>query len=92
ASYDFAIIPVTASRSQDKLRDQLLEAKGVPTKLFVHLKIDQDDTGAVPHIMETLRALGIKHYGIASGNDLYGYNESNIAKEMAKGTLAVFGG
>ncbi|MGD8560068.1 MAG: poly-beta-1,6-N-acetyl-D-glucosamine N-deacetylase PgaB [Gammaproteobacteria bacterium] len=92
ASYDFVIVPVTASRSQDKLRDQLLEAKGVPTKLFVHLKIDQDDTGAVPHIMETLRALGIKHYGIASGNDLYGYNESNIAKEMAKGTLAVFGG
>ncbi len=74
------------------MRNELLEAKGLPTTLFVHIKIDDDDTGAIPHVMETLRALGIKHFGIASGNNLYGYNESNIAKEMAKGTLAVFGG
>ena len=93
AAYDFVIVPVTASRSQDKLRKQILEAKGLPTTLFVRLEFNDDDAGMVPQVMETIRALGIKHYGIALNNNFYGFgNNTGIAEEMAKGTLAVFGG
>lgn len=93
AAYDFVIVPVTVSRSQDKMRKQILQAKGLPTTLFVHLRFDNDDAGILPQVMETIRALGIKHYGIALNNNFYGFgNKSGMAKEMAKGTLAVFGG
>jgi biofilm PGA synthesis lipoprotein PgaB len=93
ARYDFVIVPVNASQSQDGLRKEILQAKGLPTTLFIQIRFGDDEQGKMPQVMETLRALGIKHYGVATNTDFYGYSdESDMAKEMANGTLAVFGG
>ena len=91
--YDFLILPVAANQPEDELRKQVLKAKGLPTRLFIQVKVDDDHTESVPGIIDTIRALGIKHYGIALQKDLYGFdNNISITKELAKGTLAVFGG
>jgi len=78
--YDFIILPVTTSEPSDEIRDRVLRATGLPTKLFVEVKVDNNDDSSLPGVIDMIKNLGIKHYGVAYKNDL------------AKETLAVFGG
>lgn len=89
--YDFVILPVNANEPSDEIRDRILQATGLPTKLFVQVKVDDNDNSTLPRVMDMIRNLGIKHYGVAYKNDLYGQMNTH-AKDMAKETLAVFGG
>lgn len=91
--YDFVILPVNANDSTDEIRDQILKATGLPTKLFVQVKVDDSDQSTLPRIMDMIRNLGIKHYGIAHKRDLIGQSNSYTrATQSATETLAVFGG
>lgn len=78
--YDFIILPVNASEPGDEIRSRILKATGLPTKLFVQVKGGDKDDSELPRVLDMIKNLGIKHYGVAYKND--------IAKE----TLAVFGG
>jgi len=78
--YDFVIVPVNTSEPSDEIRDKVLRATGLPTKLFVQLKVNENDESSVPGVIDMIKNLGIKHYGVAYKDDL------------AKETLAVFGG
>jgi len=80
SDYDFIILPVNASESGDEIRDRILKATGLPTKLFVQVKGGDRDDSDLPRVLDMIKNLGIKHYGVAYKND------------MAKETLAVFGG
>ena len=90
-NYDFVILPVNASESSDEIRDRILKATGLPTKLFVQVKVNDSDNSTLPRVMDMIRNLGIKHYGVAYKNDLYGRMNTR-ANDIAKETLAVFGG
>lgn len=91
--YDFVILPVQVGQKHDELRQEILKAKGLPLKLFVQVKVDNQHSDALPEVLDTIRGLGILHYGTFYQNGFYGSrNEFSITKEMAKGTLAVFGG
>ncbi|NOZ51898.1 MAG: polysaccharide deacetylase family protein [Gammaproteobacteria bacterium] len=94
SEYDFAIIPIKASLSPEAFRKKILEAKGLPMKLLFYVEDDNYNAKSLPAIVETLRSLGVQHYGIASRKDLYSFNLNaiNNTYELADGTLAVLGG
>jgi len=91
--YDFIILPVEGSQSNEKLRKKILKAKGLPTKIFIQIKVPQEETSALPKIEETIRSLGVEHYGIDTDRDFYslhgGFTNMN---QSANGILAGFGG
>ncbi len=92
-AYDFVILPVNISEPSDEMRDRILKATGLPTKLFVQVKVNNQDDSTLPRVLDMIRNLGIKHYGVAYKNGLYGQiNGYTHANGMAKETLAVFGG
>lgn len=93
SAYDFVILPVNADDSSDDIRDRILKATGLPTKLFVQVKVKDSDNSTLPRVMDMIRNLGIKHFGVAYKNDLIGkINGYTHANGMAKETLALFGG
>lgn len=91
--YDFVILPVNAANSNDAIRDQILKVTGIPTKLFIQVKVEDGDDRILPRVIDMIRNLGIKHYGVAHAQDLHAH-EGNYtrANDLAKGTLAVVGG
>jgi biofilm PGA synthesis lipoprotein PgaB len=91
--YDFVILPVEGSGYSERLRKDILNAKGLPTKLFIHVKVPQDELSTVPHIEETIRSLGIKNYGIDINKDFYSLlSNFLVPNQSANGLLAGFGG
>jgi hypothetical protein len=93
SSFDFVILPVNAANSSDEIRDRILKVTGIPTKLFIEVKVEDGDDRTLPGVIDMIRNLGIKHYGVSHAQDLHARkNEYTHAYDMAKGTLAVFGG
>jgi len=93
SAFDFVVLPVSTNEPTDEIRDRILKATGVPVKLFVQVSVSDDDDSTLPGVIDMIRNLGIKHYGVAHKNDLYGQvNAFSHANDMAKDTLAVFGG
>ena len=92
STYDFVMLPVNVSEPSDEIRDRILKATGMPTKLFVQVKVTDQDDSTLPSVLDMIRNLGIKHYGVAYKNGLYGLNEQTHANGMAMETLAVSGG
>lgn len=91
--YDFVLMSIPASRSMEKMRKKLQEAKELPTNLFVQVQVDKDDAAIIPQIMQTIQVLGITNFGIALDKDLYSYfSESRINNKLANGMLAGIGG
>ena len=91
--YDFVLMSIPASRSMDKMRRKLQEAKELPTKLFVQIQVDDDDAAIIPQIMQTIQELGITNYGIHLSKDFYSFfSESHIKNKVANGMLAGIGG
>ena len=91
-AYDFVMLPVNISEASDEIRDRILKATGMPTKLFVQVKVNGQDDSTLPRVLDMIRNLGIKHYGVAYKNGLYGLNEFTHANGMAMEALAVSGG
>jgi len=92
-SYDFVLMSIPASRSMEKMRRKLLEARKLPTNLFVQVQVDKDDAAIIPQIMQTIQVLGITNFGIALDKDLYSYlTDSRIHNKVANGMLAGIGG
>jgi len=92
-SYDFVLMSIPASRSMEKMRRKLVEAKELPTNLFVQVQVDKDDAAIIPQIMQTIQVLGITNFGIALDKDLYSYlTDSRIYNKVANGMLAGIGG
>lgn len=93
SSLDFIIVPVEVTPDTATIRQEVLAAKGLPTKLFVHLKADDSDSDVIPSLMETIQAIGIHNIGIAYEDAFYGPNtEHTITHQPGKRDLAVFGG
>jgi poly-beta-1,6-N-acetyl-D-glucosamine N-deacetylase PgaB len=91
--FDFVLISISASRSIEQMRRQLQEAKGLPAKLFIQVKVGDSDTATIPLIVQTIRALGINDYGIAMDKDFYTLDDELILKDRtANGMLAGTGG
>ena len=91
--YDFVILSVESSRSNEQLRKEILDAKGLPTKLFIYVKVLQKDTSSVSKVEETIRSLGIEHYGIDTNKDYYSLlGDFAIPNKPVNKLLAVFGG
>ncbi|WP_455202715.1 polysaccharide deacetylase family protein [Kaarinaea lacus] len=91
-NYDFIILPVESSHSNEQLRKEILNAKGLPTKLFIHVKVPQEDMSTVPKIEETIRSLGVEHYGIDVNRDFYSMlGGFAIPDKPANRLLAAFG-
>lgn len=90
--YDFVILPVESSRSNERLRKEILEAKGLPTKLFFHVKVPQEDLSTIPKIEETIRSLGVEHFGIEVSKDFYSLHGGFATpNKSANRLLAAFG-
>jgi len=93
SEFDFTIIPVEASLNREEFRKKILNAKGLPTRLLFYVRGNSQSVKSLPGIVETLRALGVQHYGIALSNDFNGLYQNAInTNKLADGTLAVFGG
>jgi len=91
--YDFIILPVEGSQSNEQLRKKILKAKGLPTKLFLQVKVPQDEASTLPKIEETIRSLGVEHYGIDTDTDFYSLlGNFTIPNKSVNGLLAGFGG
>lgn len=91
SNYDFVMLPVDSTDSRDEIRNRILKASGLPTKLFVEVNVSRGDSSSLPQLMDMIRNLGIRHYGVANANDLVGQMNTH-AIDIAKETLAVFGG
>ncbi|HEY5603554.1 MAG TPA: polysaccharide deacetylase family protein [Gammaproteobacteria bacterium] len=93
AQFDFVLMSVTASQSIEQMRKKLQEAKALPTRLFINVKVSKSETAAIPQIVQTIRTLGINDYGIALDKDFYTFDNKFILKNTTvKGMLAGIGG
>ncbi len=91
--YDFVVLPVEDPGSPESLRDQIQKAKSLPTTLFVYLNVPRSKLSSIPNIEETLRTLGVKHYGINASEEFYSSSKNFAAPNISvNGLLAGFGG
>lgn len=91
-NYDFVILSVESSRSNEQLRKEILSAKGLPTKLFIHVIVPQEGMLTIPKIEETIRSLGVEHFGIDANKDFYSLHGGFATpNKSANRLLAAFG-
>ena len=90
---DFQFVTIMANQGDAVTRQQLLASQSSSGRVLVSVEIAEQNATDVAKIFNMLESSGVRHYGFAYSEQLYGIkHQSTMTHERAEDALAVFGG